>query len=1344
MSCKDLHRNFKTSEASTKAWMRTRDLIDEFRNILDVNGFREANKKWSDHAKKEYDTSGMLFVEEQRGDNLVAIPNRDAFRKIDKYKGISYEQKGSNEDSITLDEFEKQREKIEAITGWTIEYDTSLESSAEVTGKYVKVNPDKIYQDTLVHEIAHVLIDGIGGLQNPLVRRGIQQLKGTQIEKEVREAYKDKPESIIKKEILARAIGEEGANIFNENKDNLSKWERWIDLFFKRIKQVFGIDRNVARDMANEIINHNPEMGTGAQNTYQQRDYRSKPIEDRIKELIANMKSEIDNLQKREVEDYESKVVELRKLVDHLNNAYKDVAITNYINMADERIREMKETIETEDLSISELRQLREDLAPYDNMGELQVRLEDIEWEHSDLTKDEVFDKANTAEALATYVKNKYNEKTRRKAAKKFAQRENSRIHQKKRQEYKDEFDDKHSETKWFGLGTERTLDGEKAPKGEYDRAKNQYVQKKMDQNRDAIVQEAEEYYMDAFRRSPDDLGIIEHFIYDTQIINDDIVQIITEVVDNAEYNAMTSYLEAEGILKEAYDKFKEENDIKLDQKKNWDFLLDDELDEDGNPTGDKIPFFSREYNASFREIMKKKSMEIRKAKKEAGVLFDQYKENNAKYEAEYREAVKKKNELKDEFETWKENNTKYVDGNKVPIDKWKNDRELTESQKEFKEVLDKYIDEINENYNKAGKLTEVDGLMGPVTRLPNVPKDAIEKFTGDEKFSDGLQTMKEIITPRQDDMDYESISQETVEHTRDNKLHRHVPVYYRGDIQDQSYDVPSAIMMDLFMSKNYKEKRGIEAEILALKDMAKNRNIAETKSVFGEGQQQLKNAMNPDIGLNRDSEEDISNRFKVVKGLVEAKMYGVRRQGNEKVNKMVDSLISFTSMSILPFNFFSAVSNITMGKATTLVEIFGDSVPFDIKDFGKAEKMYISNIPKILADSSKPKVTGSINKVMEKYDAMGSFHGPTFRFAKDNRGKQLFDRGLLYILQSAPEHYISGTITLAALNGMKLQNKDGEYIDTDGNVVTNRDNAANMLDYMSVVDGEIVYEDIQDAYKTDNFEAELGTHEHDKLTKNYIRDTVAQTQGQYDSKSFSLIERSMMGRMASNLRHWMFRGLDRNWRGASYAFADEIPEHAKLRNKFGGADEIGYQTQVLHTSAQSAKALWEFGKSMISEGERLKFDIVKQPWKDLKYSEISRIRKAVANWMFAATAAVAAYVIGNLDDDEEEVPDSVIYLMYALTRARQELMLYSNPLETFRILRSPAASVSMLRDGIKLIEQLLADMYSGEFERYERGRFEGETKVGKDITDIVPVYSQFNRDVRATLDYIESMSAAD
>lgn len=109
MSCKDKEK-FKTSEASSKASLRSKGAIDKFLNILDVNMFNKLNKKWTLDAKERFNIDGNLF----RNDDGKATPNKAAFKQIDNAKGISYPNKidfndliGSKKNEITSNELEE-------------------------------------------------------------------------------------------------------------------------------------------------------------------------------------------------------------------------------------------------------------------------------------------------------------------------------------------------------------------------------------------------------------------------------------------------------------------------------------------------------------------------------------------------------------------------------------------------------------------------------------------------------------------------------------------------------------------------------------------------------------------------------------------------------------------------------------------------------------------------------------------------------------------------------------------------------------------------------------------------------------------------------------------------------------------------------------------------------------------------------------------------------------------------------------------------------------------------------------------------------------------------------------
>ena len=112
MSCKDKQK-FKTSEASSKASMRSKGAIDKFLNILDVNLFNKLNKKWTIDAKERFNINGNLFL----NDNGKAVANKVAFKQIDTTKGITYPKKidfndliGSKKNELESDILNKEIE----------------------------------------------------------------------------------------------------------------------------------------------------------------------------------------------------------------------------------------------------------------------------------------------------------------------------------------------------------------------------------------------------------------------------------------------------------------------------------------------------------------------------------------------------------------------------------------------------------------------------------------------------------------------------------------------------------------------------------------------------------------------------------------------------------------------------------------------------------------------------------------------------------------------------------------------------------------------------------------------------------------------------------------------------------------------------------------------------------------------------------------------------------------------------------------------------------------------------------------------------------------------------------
>lgn len=139
-----------------------------------------------------------------------------------------------------------------------IEFDTNLvdedglPAAGRAKGNVLTINPDYASLDTPIHEAAHILIDAIG-YNNKVIQAAIAELKDTDLWKETKKAYSNLNEEMLGKEVLAEAIGREGADIF-ETESQKSKFKAMLSYIFDRLKRLFGIEKNVAKSLAKQII----------------------------------------------------------------------------------------------------------------------------------------------------------------------------------------------------------------------------------------------------------------------------------------------------------------------------------------------------------------------------------------------------------------------------------------------------------------------------------------------------------------------------------------------------------------------------------------------------------------------------------------------------------------------------------------------------------------------------------------------------------------------------------------------------------------------------------------------------------------------------------------------------------------------------------------------------------------------------------------------------------------------------------------------------------------------------------------------------------------------------------
>jgi len=265
MSCKDTQK-FRTSEASTKAAMRTQGAIDGFLNILDLGLFRTLNGKWSRDAKENFDVQEMLFSEENNGTKARA--NKPAFKQIDNAKGIYYQEDSIGQsiaDDQTIANVKKAIEQMEVSLMTLADYaknsdidTTSINGLADLTKNIIAIAEGK-EAEALTEEMVHVSTAILEQVDPRLVTEMISKIDRFKIYKIVFEQYKNNPKyqlengkpniRKIKKEAVDKLIAEV---IINNSSDieqfpelqaeeNISTirrfWNAILDLFRRQYKK---------------------------------------------------------------------------------------------------------------------------------------------------------------------------------------------------------------------------------------------------------------------------------------------------------------------------------------------------------------------------------------------------------------------------------------------------------------------------------------------------------------------------------------------------------------------------------------------------------------------------------------------------------------------------------------------------------------------------------------------------------------------------------------------------------------------------------------------------------------------------------------------------------------------------------------------------------------------------------------------------------------------------------------------------------------------------------------------------------------------------------------------------
>lgn len=217
---------------------KSTDATSLFDERVDLNAREETLapfKQRYENAQKDFAKQTAKVKELQdKGDSQTSLFQKKAANKANVDKVIAKLQNAMPKVKIVFDD------NLEAAGKWSPSNNT------------ITVNPYYAGLDTPIHEAGHVLIDAMG-YDNKVIQTAIKQLRGTDLYKETKSRYPELSEHGLDMEVLAEAIGREGADVFNKEADK-SKFKGYLEYIFDWLKRKLGLEKNVAKNLAKQII----------------------------------------------------------------------------------------------------------------------------------------------------------------------------------------------------------------------------------------------------------------------------------------------------------------------------------------------------------------------------------------------------------------------------------------------------------------------------------------------------------------------------------------------------------------------------------------------------------------------------------------------------------------------------------------------------------------------------------------------------------------------------------------------------------------------------------------------------------------------------------------------------------------------------------------------------------------------------------------------------------------------------------------------------------------------------------------------------------------------------------
>ena len=1321
---------------------------------------------------------------------LIKVLSQDS-SIVDQYK--DQEQRVYNTDGRTTESMDMTIRKIEhmkKLMNVEVILDNDVKTSrvlsatdprTKAAGKpVILINPNAIFSDTVIHEFAHIFIDAFpGGLENKRLQKALKSLEGTELYDQVKALYPDLSQEMFEKELLATAIGMEGAVIFSDPK-KATAFNSFKEWFFDFLKRTFGIEMDVVNSLTKELLTQtvkadltenlskeaqqqiiekeireeaiaaDPELGT-VDILYEQlqtrvinasRAYKPSTTEQKNEEFSRKQKNKKEG--KGAITTYEQ-MLELNEALEAYKKTDKVRGIMEFVKWSEETINLLSFRLNADrkkddpPLSAKTMMELEEFASVFDILRDIQIEL-DGNLDIKQGLKDKFNRNINKIRAAKSDFEVRLLSEEREWFAKEMANNDVESVVKAKNElakKFKDLF-----------------------PKGT-DTDKNVYITQELEKMMPELRAASLEKYR---KRSRESIGDISDsafkFISEKQMGSDEI-SVASRVIDGQERKIADYSANEAGKMDVRNKAFSEEVSDSSNTSVKYEGMYD-------SSSKDGV-YFAGEYNADF--------LDSEREAKDNAYNSDNYNEkykdvvvnNDKSYEYEGYSKVlhipgSTKMEVQGEhvsyvpkgekeFTTislrqavgmselyyWKQANTITVreggvtkvlpsDGRAISnsglntIDhRNKSWATLDQRKKDELNFLKEKIEEGDDSTGGKSSLVHKSGSTKFIM-LPAVEKQTAERVRQGDFKGAGKDYLSSMVLLKDDDYDTQKSFADSA-----NREKFEIPIPFRNklDLKKQSLDLHTIVLMNLMQTKNFELKKEVESQLLVMAEVMNNRLVPKTHGVARKAMMH-KSYKDKDVMLHQP-DQFVPNDVKKMYSMIENRIYGIKSidagdVAGLDVNKTVATALKYSGIVSLVGNWANSVVNYSVGSSINLLEAMSGE-HFTLKDLKKAKSTYWKDSREIIKDIGSVVDSSRTNLFLNILNVMGDKTVINGRFSNTSKVEVLAEMNSLRPLAKMGEHMMQAQVMYSVMHNIKAQNAKGEFVDKNGKIVADKKDAADMNDVITFAkkdDGSVKMV-IKDFVAGNSFSGaanhEVILQEMQALVKKKIMDL----HGNYDSDVQADAQRSWWGKAMFFLRKWIEPGLFRRWRG--------ISTFRKLNSELTDADksfsaDLKSNQEGYYVTA--ARFLYNVLPALVKKGN---FDAIKKYSKGMESHEKANAKRMITE-IAMITMLYVGYSLLNIEGDDDEN----LIAKYILRRQISEMTFFWNPAEAFKIVSTPTAGMGMVKNLIKLTSQGL----TSPTERYLQGVNKGDLKISVFAKKLLPGVRDFE-DIQKSFDFLNN-----